>query len=150
MESSEGVVLQVTYLYYPREGAHEWFFSERYLYTSTWIGIAMIWFQYFNEHLLSYSSFLLFHRTTSGIHFPWTANHDKVHSMEKKQYVCPKCGCIHYEDDRFQATGGNFAKIFDVQNKRFVTITCTQCGFTELYKQTSSTGWNVLDFLLSW
>jgi len=69
--------------------------------------------------------------------------------MEKKQYVCPKCGCIHYEDDRFQATGGNFAKIFDVQNKRFVTITCTQCGFTELYKQTSSTGWNVLDFLLS-
>ena len=37
--------------------------------------------------------------------------------MEKRQYVCPKCGCTEYEADRLQATGGNFAKIFDVQNK---------------------------------
>lgn len=37
--------------------------------------------------------------------------------MEKRQYVCPKCGCTEYEADRLQATGGNFAKLFDVQNK---------------------------------
>ena len=30
--------------------------------------------------------------------------------MEKKQYICPKCGCTQYESDQFQATGGNFAK----------------------------------------
>ncbi len=69
--------------------------------------------------------------------------------MEQKQYVCPKCGNRSYESDQFQATGGNFAKVFDIQNKRFVTISCTECGFTELYKKTSSSGWNVLDFLLS-
>ena len=67
--------------------------------------------------------------------------------MEKQQYVCPKCGCTHYESDRFQATGGNFAKIFDVQYKRFVTISCKQCGYTELFKQSEQTGWNILDFL---
>lgn len=33
--------------------------------------------------------------------------------MEKHQYICPKCGCQQYESDRLQATGGNFAKIFD-------------------------------------
>ena len=33
------------------------------------------------------------------------------------QYVCAKCGNTHYESDQFQATGGNFAKIFDIQNK---------------------------------
>lgn len=38
--------------------------------------------------------------------------------MEKRQYICPKCGCQNYESDQFQATGGNFAKIFDVQNKK--------------------------------
>ena len=38
--------------------------------------------------------------------------------MERKQYVCPKCGCTEYESDQFQATGGNFAKMFDIQNKR--------------------------------
>ena len=53
--------------------------------------------------------------------------------MERKQYICPKCGCRTYEHDQFQATGGNFAKIFDVQNKKFITISCTQCGYTELY-----------------
>ena len=45
--------------------------------------------------------------------------------MEKHQYICPKCGCQQYESDRLQATGGNFAKIFDIQNKKFVTISCT-------------------------
>ncbi|MEG2165728.1 MAG: zinc ribbon domain-containing protein, partial [Ruthenibacterium sp.] len=49
---------------------------------------------------------------------------------------------------QFQATGGNFAKIFDVQNKKFTTITCTRCGYTELYKSMNSDGWDVLDFLM--
>ena len=67
--------------------------------------------------------------------------------MEKLQYVCPKCGCTQYESDQFQATGGNFAKLFDVQNKKFVTVSCVNCGYTELYKAQSSDGWNILDFL---
>jgi len=66
--------------------------------------------------------------------------------MQKKQYVCPKCGNKHYEADEMRATGGVFAKIFDVQNKKFTTISCTQCGYTEFYKRTSSSFGNVLDF----
>ena len=53
-----------------------------------------------------------------------------------------------YEADRLQATGGNFAKIFDVQNKKFVTVSCCQCGYTELYKEQGGEGWDVLDFLM--
>lgn len=68
--------------------------------------------------------------------------------MEKQQYRCPKCGCLSYISDQFQATGGNFAKLFDVQNKKFITISCEQCGYTELYRQETSTGMNILDFLL--
>ncbi|WP_286316241.1 zinc ribbon domain-containing protein [Romboutsia ilealis] len=68
--------------------------------------------------------------------------------MEKKQYICPKCENTSYESDEFQATGGNFAKIFDIQNKRFITISCKKCGYTELYKSTTSNGWNILDFLM--
>ena len=68
--------------------------------------------------------------------------------MEKMQYVCPKCGCREYVADQFQATGGNFAKLFDVQNKRFTTVSCCQCGYTELYRQMGSTGMDVLDFLM--
>lgn len=67
--------------------------------------------------------------------------------FEKRQYVCPKCGCTRYESDQFQATGG-FAKVFEVQNKRFVTITCEDCGYTELYKSDTSLGMNILDLLM--
>ena len=59
--------------------------------------------------------------------------------MEQQMYQCPKCGNNTYTSDQFQATGGNFAKIFDVQKR---------CGYTELYRADTSTGWNVLDFLL--
>lgn len=68
--------------------------------------------------------------------------------MEQMQYVCPKCGNTQYESDQFQATGGNFAKIFDVQNKKFITVSCTRCGYTELYRSQTDAGWDVLDFLV--
>ena len=67
--------------------------------------------------------------------------------MERKAFVCIKCGGRHYETDQFQATGGNFAKFFDVQHKKFVTVTCCDCGYTELYKQPEDSTMNVLDFL---
>ena len=68
--------------------------------------------------------------------------------MERVQYICPKCGCTQYESDQFQATGGNFAKLFDVQNKKFITISCSQCGYTELYRADTEAGMNILDFLI--
>ncbi len=68
--------------------------------------------------------------------------------MERRQYVCPKCGCQKFEHDQFQAVGGNFAKLFDVQNKKFLTISCRDCGYTELYKADNSKGMNILDFLM--
>ena len=68
--------------------------------------------------------------------------------MEPQQYVCPKCGNRRYTSDQFHATGGNLAKLFDIQNKRFLTVSCTECGYTELYRATTDTGMNVLDFLI--
>ena len=70
--------------------------------------------------------------------------------MEDRQrnYVCPKCGNSRFEHDQFQATGGTLARVFDVQNKKFITVSCTQCGYTELYRAQTSTGMNILDFLM--
>ncbi|MDO4280206.1 MAG: zinc ribbon domain-containing protein [Peptococcaceae bacterium] len=71
-----------------------------------------------------------------------------MNNRDKRQYTCPKCGCHRFESDQFQATGGNFAKFLDVQNKKFITISCQDCGYTELYKQQTSAGGNILDFLI--
>lgn len=70
-------------------------------------------------------------------------------SEAQKQFVCIKCGCRQYETDQFQATGGNFAKFFDIQNKKFLTVSCVDCGYTEIYRAQTSSGMNVLDFLFS-
>jgi predicted nucleic-acid-binding Zn-ribbon protein len=69
--------------------------------------------------------------------------------MDKKLFICSKCGCNEYDTDQLQATGGNFAKLFDVQNKKFITISFQNCGYTELYKANTTSGMNVLDFLMN-
>ena len=69
--------------------------------------------------------------------------------MDNIQYICPKCGNRSYETDQFQATGGDFSKLLNVQNKRFATVTCTRCGYTELYRRETSAGMNILDFLMN-
>ncbi len=69
--------------------------------------------------------------------------------MERQQYSCPKCGNRNYQADQIRTTGGALAKIFDVQNKKFTAVSCTQCGYTELYKGRTSTVGNVFDFFTS-
>ena len=64
-------------------------------------------------------------------------------------WKCVKCGNEELEKDQLQATGGNFSKVFNVQNKKFITISCTKCGYTELYKEETSAGMNLLDFLMN-
>ena len=45
--------------------------------------------------------------------------------MRHEKWSCPKCDNDEFETDIFQATGGTFAKLFDVQNKEFTTVSCT-------------------------
>ncbi len=64
----------------------------------------------------------------------------------KIAYQCPKCNHTEYEVDEIRTTGGAFAKIFDVQNKKFTAVTCTKCRYTEIYKADTSMLGNIFDF----
>ena len=66
--------------------------------------------------------------------------------MQHRNWYCQKCSNREFDTDQFRATGGMFAKIFDVQNKRFTTVTCTNCSYTEIYRTDSSGLGNVFDF----
>ena len=64
--------------------------------------------------------------------------------MEQQMYQCPKCGNNTYTSDQFQATGGNFAKIFDVQNKKFIPSAASAAAtpsFTAARQKTAGTCW---------
>ena len=59
-------------------------------------------------------------------------------SQPNLKYICPKCSHTEYEVDEFRATGGPFAKVFDVQNKKFTTVSCRRCHYTEMFKADTS------------
>lgn len=66
--------------------------------------------------------------------------------MQHKNWTCPKCQHREFETDQFAATGGGLTKFFNIQSKKYTTVTCEQCKFTEIYKAETSTLGNVLDF----
>lgn len=68
--------------------------------------------------------------------------------MDKIQYVCPKCGCTSFEADEIHTTGSDFSRLLNLQNKRFTTVSCTYCGYTELYKSQTAKGMDILDILM--
>jgi predicted nucleic-acid-binding Zn-ribbon protein len=70
----------------------------------------------------------------------------KESAMQGLNFCCPKCKNTQYEVSEFRATGGFLTKIFDIQTKKFTSVTCTRCKFTEIYKADSSMLGNIFDF----
>ena len=64
---------------------------------------------------------------------------------EISNYLCSKCGNVEYEIDEITATGGFLSKVFDVQNKKFSAVSCTNCRYTEFYKADTSLLGNIFD-----
>ncbi|WP_435195790.1 zinc ribbon domain-containing protein [Natronomonas sp. EA1] len=56
---------------------------------------------------------------------------------------CPKCGHEEVDIDEIATSGSGLSKMFDVQNRSFKTVSCANCGFTELYRGQSKG--NVID-----
>ncbi len=64
-------------------------------------------------------------------------------------YKCLKCENTDFEKGEMRATGSFWTKVFNIQNLKFTSITCKNCGYTEFYKSTkASTSSNVFDFLM--
>ena len=68
--------------------------------------------------------------------------------MERLNYSCPKCGNTTYEVGQFYAAGGFWSKVFDIQGRKFTTITCAQCRYVEIYQADRSQLENIFDLFL--
>lgn len=62
-------------------------------------------------------------------------------------WTCPKCESPRHAVDEIRAVGGFFTKLIDVQSKKFESVSCKECGYTEFYTRPTSTTSNVIDFL---
>jgi predicted nucleic-acid-binding Zn-ribbon protein len=70
-----------------------------------------------------------------------------MENEQKKAYVCVKCGNDSYNSGKISTTGSSWSKFFNLQNNKFITVICLKCGYTELYKTSTSGLENVGDFL---
>jgi len=71
---------------------------------------------------------------------------DRPQSLGDGEDGCPKCGGTETETDEIATSGTGLTKMFDVQNRSFLVVSCANCGYSELYKGQSSG--NAIDFFL--
>jgi len=62
---------------------------------------------------------------------------------------CMKCGSRDADVKEIATSGTGFSKFFDVQHNHFKVVYCKNCGYSELYTETSSKGSNLLDLFFS-
>jgi hypothetical protein len=63
-------------------------------------------------------------------------------------YVCAKCNGTDYERREIRTEGGLLSAAFDVSTNRFMAVSCTRCGYTELYRTNLGEDAQVFDFLV--
>ena len=61
-------------------------------------------------------------------------------------FSCAKCHHTEYTTEEIRTTG-KYSRFFDIQNKKFTTVSCTRCGYTEIFRGDSSMLGNFLDIL---
>ena len=64
------------------------------------------------------------------------------------KYTCPKCGTRTCEIGEIRTAGGFWTKIFNIQNRKFTSVTCTKCRCTEFYNVSSKKMGDVFDFFV--
>ncbi|MAH59036.1 MAG: GTP-binding protein [Synechococcus sp. ARS1019] len=68
-------------------------------------------------------------------------------SLDTPSYRCPKCDSVRYETGQIRVSGGFWSSFFDVGNRRFSSVSCLNCGYTEFYKRTVSGVQQFFDYL---
>ncbi len=67
--------------------------------------------------------------------------------MQHENWSCPKCNHKECEIGEIRVAGGFWTKIFNVQSKKYASVSCLKCSYTEFYRgQPSSRIENVFDF----
>lgn len=63
----------------------------------------------------------------------------------KLNYECAKCKSTQYEVGEMHAAGSILGKIFDVEGRKFATVTCRRCRYTEFFKVESGLLGSIFD-----
>ncbi|MBC8453293.1 MAG: hypothetical protein H8D69_02330 [Chloroflexi bacterium] len=68
--------------------------------------------------------------------------------MQQRRYECDKCHAADYKAGEIRTTGSGMSRLLNLQNQKYQTVSCTNCGFTELYRLDGSGFGNVIDMFI--
>ena len=72
---------------------------------------------------------------------------EERYPTQQKIWTCPKYESTEYSEDTVTMTGKTWSRFMNIQNRKFLAVTCSKCNYTEFYKGVSK-GWeSVIDFL---
>jgi len=71
-----------------------------------------------------------------------------VSEQEQTSRGCPKCGHGETDVGTISTTGGGLSKMFDIQTNQFKVVSCTQCGYSELYRDDTPGTSDIVDIFL--
>jgi hypothetical protein len=54
--------------------------------------------------------------------------------MTNREYSCAKCEAKTYDAGELRTTGSGISRFLNLQNQKYATVACTECGYTELYR----------------
>ena len=68
--------------------------------------------------------------------------------MNTQQYSSDKCHATEHRTGEIRTTGSGLSRFLNLQNQKFTAISCSKCGFTELFRTDSGGALgNILDVL---
>ncbi|MBO8164370.1 MAG: hypothetical protein H0Z34_11720 [Brevibacillus sp.] len=56
-----------------------------------------------------------------------------IESMIQKHFTCSKCRGTHCHTKEVAMTGTGLSKLFDIQHNHYLFVSCTNCGYVEVY-----------------
>lgn len=57
----------------------------------------------------------------------------RVDDLLAKEFVCPRCNQKGARPERVSMSGTGASRLFEVQPYSYTFVSCTNCGYTEVY-----------------
>ncbi len=57
----------------------------------------------------------------------------QVDKMLAQQFACPRCEHRGADIERLSISGTGLSRLFDIQPYRYAFVSCTNCGYTEIF-----------------
>ncbi len=65
--------------------------------------------------------------------------------MKSRTFSCVKCDGTTYKTGELRTTGSGISRFLNLQNQKYGTVSCQECGYTEMYRLGGGRLGNILD-----